>query len=137
MELQKAKEQKAEKIQEPADVQYQLAKFKREHPEWQGKDAVGTSRNVVRPSDDTSPCPPTPAASKTPKKCTCRIKLVWTTCKGLGTHSAVRGDSFRDRHRAEFAAAEYKSCHGWTPFISFCEQCSAFHLYHDPQKKLP
>jgi hypothetical protein len=129
------KKQKAEKIQEPADVQYQLAKLCREHPEWQGINAVGTSRNVVPPSDDTSPCQPTPVASKTSKKCTCRIKLVWTTCKGLGTNGPVRGDPFRDRHRAEFAAAEYKACHGWMPFIALCEKCSAWHLYRDPQQK--
>jgi hypothetical protein len=125
-----------EPTREPADIRYQLAKFKREHPEWQGKDAVGTSRNVVTPPDDTSSCPLTPGASKSPKKCTCGFKLVWTTCKGSGTHSAVRGDSFRDRHRAEYAAAEYKACHGWTPFIALCELCSAFHLYHSaPQKE--
>jgi hypothetical protein len=122
---------KAEEIREPADVQYQLAKFMREH----GKATVGTRRNVVLAPDDSSPCPPTRVSSRRPKKCTCRIKLVWTSCKGLGALSAVRGDSFPHRSAAKFAAAEYKACHGWTPFIGLCELCSAFHLYHSPTPK--
>ena len=71
------------------------------------------------------------------KKCTCKIKIVWTTCKGLGAHSACRGDSFPDRQGAEAAAAEYKACHGWTPFAALCEPCSAFHLYHSTPPKKP
>jgi hypothetical protein len=120
-----------------ADVRYQLKLYEAAQKA-AGKakaEAVRTFRNVVPKSDDTSPCPPTPVASKSPKKCTCKINLVWTSCKGSGTHCAVRGDSFRDRERAEAAAAEYKGCHGWTPFVGLCELCGAFHLYRDPQNK--
>jgi hypothetical protein len=120
------KKSKAEKIIEPADIQYQLAKFKREHPEWSGYISSGDTEAKGKSKSSVSAQPQKSA----PKKCMCGFKLVWTTCKGSGTHSAVRGDSFRDRERAEAAAAHYKDCHGWTPFVAFCELCSAFHLYH-------
>ena len=119
-------EAKAEKIQEPVDVQYQFAKFKREHPEWRGNDAVGACPSYGKSKADVSAQPKKSA----PKKCVCRIVICWTRCK-RNAHKSLRADLFPSLDAAEFAAAEYKACHGWAPFVSFCEQCSAFHLFRD------
>jgi hypothetical protein len=125
------KKPKAEEpIREPASVEYQLAKFKQEHPEWSGHISLGDTEAKGKSKASVSAQPQKGA----PKKCTCGFKLVWTTCRGSGTHSAVRGDSFRGRDRAEAAAADYRACHGWTPFIRLCELCSVFHLYRNPQR---
>jgi len=132
MELQKAKEQKAEKTQEPADVQYQLAKFKREHPEWKRKDGVGACPSDGKSKADVSAQPKKSA----PKKCICRVVICWTRCK-RNAHKSLRADLFPSLDASELAAAEYKACHGWTPFIALCEKCSVWHLYRNPQKKTP
>jgi hypothetical protein len=119
-----------EPIPEPASIEYQLAKFKQKHPEWSGHISLGDTEAKGKSKASVSAQPQKGA----PKKCTCGFKLVWTTCRGSGTHSAVRGDSFRGRDRAEAAAADYRACHGWTPFIRLCELCSVFHLYRNPQR---
>lgn len=105
------------------------------------KDAQGSSRNEgnevlsAQPQSETTPAPEIPKRTfREPelkrKKCTCRIRLVWSSCHGRGANSNLRGDSFADRESAEVAQRQYESCHGYPPFISFCELCSAFHLYH-------
>ena len=116
-----------EPIREPASIEYQLAKFKQEHPEWSGHISLGDTEAKGKSKARVS----AQAQKGALKKCTCKIKLVWTSCKGSGTHSAVRGDSFRKRQKAEAAVAEYRACHGWTPFIGLCELCSVFHLFRD------
>jgi hypothetical protein len=68
-------------------------------------------------------------------KCTCRIRLIWTSCKRPAAHHALRASSFYNREKAEAAAAEYKACHGYTVFPAGCLNCSAYHLYRDPQNK--
>ena len=110
-----------------ASLDYQLAKFKQEHPELAKQYGVGAG-----PSDGKSKGRATsqPNAGHLRKP---EFNIVWTRCQGPTTHKSVRGDSFRDRESAETAAASYKADRGWTPSISFCEQCSAFHLYRDPQ----
>jgi hypothetical protein len=111
-----------------ASLDYQLAKFKREHSEWSGlgslgnTEAKGTNPVAVKRQRKAG------KVGKTPN-------IVWTVCQGPTTHKSVRGDSFPDRESAQTAAAAYKAARGWTPFISFCEQCSAFHLYRDSHKK--
>ena len=111
-----------------ASLDYQLAKFKQEHPELAKQYGGGTC-----PSDGKSKG----RATSQPKVGNLKkpeISIVWTRCQGPTTHKSVRGDSFRDLASAQTAAASYKVARGWTPFVSFCKQCSAFHLYRDPQK---
>jgi len=99
-----------------------------------GNDVPSATTQPEKDAEDESPKRVFRESGTKRKKCTCRIKLLWTECKGRGAHSALRADSFADRDAAEVAQRQYKACHGWTPFISFCEQCSAFHLYRDLQK---
>jgi hypothetical protein len=115
-----------------ADVRYQLEEYLKQHPEWRGEVAIGDTEAKGKSKASVSA---QPKAGHVRKR---EINIVWTRCQGPTTHKSVRGDSFRDRESAETAAASYKADRGWTPFISFCEQCSAFHLYRDSQKeKLP
>jgi hypothetical protein len=137
------KEQKKQKPREPeapgtADVRYQLKLYEaaQKAAGKAEKDAIGSAEAKGDETAATQPCPnpeaPRPSFAERrseQKKCTCKVKLVWTTCKGPGAFSVLRGDTFRNRERAEIAAAEFKACHGWTPFIALCELCSAFHLY--------
>jgi len=112
-----------------ADVRYQLEEYLKQHPEWRGEVAIGDTEAKGKSKASVSAQPNAGRLGKTD------INIVWTVCQGPTTHRSVRGDSFHDRESAETAAASYKAERGWTPFISFCEQCSAFHLYRDPQKK--
>jgi hypothetical protein len=158
-ELQKEqKKQKPREPEAPgtADVRYQLKLYEaaQKAAGKAKKDAIGSAEAEGNEPAATQPCPNSEAprppyedrrkqqiaegAAKiklkhqksAPKKCTCKIRLVWTTCKGPGAFSVLRADSFRKRERAEVAAAEFKACHGWTPFIALCELCSASHLYY-------
>jgi len=144
-----------------ADVRYQLKLYEdaqRAAREAQ-KDAVGTSRNGVPPANNTSPssqtsAPPWSAEDERPGaragyedrrkqqiaegaepvKKKCKIEIAWVPCKGRSVaYKRMRADLFPDPDAATSAAAEYRACRGWTPFISYCELCGAFHLYRDPQ----
>lgn len=107
------------------------------------KDAQGSSRNEGKSPDDAQPRPEKGAEAETPKrtfrapeqrkKCRCKIRLVWSSCHGLGANKNLRSDSFADREAAEAAQRQYESCHKYPPFISYCEKCHAFHLYHFEQ----
>jgi hypothetical protein len=113
-----------------ADVRYQLEEYLKQHPEWRGEVAIGDTEAKGKSKASVSAQPKTAKLGKT------EINICWVTCQGPTTHRSSRGDSFPDREGAEIAAAEYKQARGWTPFISFCEQCCAFHLYRDSQKKI-
>jgi hypothetical protein len=112
-----------------ADVRYQLEEYLKQHPEWRGEVAIGDTEAKGKSKASVSAQPKAGHLRKP------EINIVWTRCQGPTTHKSVRGDSFPDGTSAQTAAAEYKVARGWTPFISFCEQCSAFHLYRDPQTK--
>jgi len=134
-----------------ANVQYQLEQFyKQQAAAAKAKEAaVGACPSAGNETTDT-PRPPyaerreaqyadgaQPIPKKTDQaKCTCRVKLLWSDCKGPGADARLRGKSFADRESTEAAQRAYKACHSYTPFITFCELCTAFHLHHfEPEAK--
>lgn len=122
-------EPKAEKIIEPASLDFQLAKYYKQQKA--AKDAVGAG-----PSDGNEPShAETQPETGKPKKCTCKIRFVWGICKGPNSHVAIRANAYESRQAAEAAVAKYFACHQWHPFISFCELCKAWHLYRDPVQR--
>jgi hypothetical protein len=118
----KAAKQKAEEpIREPASLDFQLAKFKREHPEWSEGDSLGVAGSNGKSKASVSAQPQKSTATDPRPKC--KVKPVWTVCR-VG-HSSLAADKFYHVEDAAAAAMEYSSAKGYEVFFGECERCSA------------
>lgn len=137
---------KAEKIIEPADIQYQLAKYYQQQiaARKASKDAAGDRISAVKPEAYLSAQPRQNAATETPKRsqsaaANCKVRPVWTVCRE--GHASLRADKLRSAVDATVAAMKYSSAKGYEVFIGECERCSTalgrtvWHVYRDPQNK--
>jgi hypothetical protein len=80
-----------------------------------------------------------PIASK--KRCTCKIKVLWTECRPkefiqdsegrtIRFREAIKPTSFKTEEDATNANEVYAACHGYTEQVVFCAPCGAWHLKH-------
>jgi hypothetical protein len=143
------KKSRAEKIIEPADVQYQLAKYYKQQAaakraEKDGEPSVlapGGTRETDAPLEPVKPtdAPRPTYAERRRAEQKCKVKPVWTVCRE--GHASLRADRFRSAVDATSAAMEYSSAKGYEVFIGECERCSTalgrtvWHVYRDPQNK--
>jgi hypothetical protein len=117
---------KAEKIKEPASLDFQLKKFKREHPEWSGGCSLGeTEAKGNKNAAATSQ----PKAGKQRKK-----EILWKSCKGMNGE-AIGGASYTSLDAAHAADERFYAYYARHARVEACELCNLYHLYADPQKK--
>lgn len=140
---------KKEKIKEPADVQYQLKKFQKEHPEAVAQfsdEPVGSRENDGNKPDAAQPRPNyaerreqqiAEGAQSIPKKyhTPATIKLQWTECSGNSFLDTEEGAALlkksqtiptRFRSEADAIAAEqenFERC-GYHEKVVHCSSCS-------------
>jgi hypothetical protein len=101
------------------------------------KAPVGVVRSDVPKSDDAQPRPELPSEESSPKraftkrkKCTCRIKILYTTCHGVGADARIRASRFTSLEEAKDANEKFRKCHGYNEVIEECDACKGFHLRH-------
>ena len=111
-------------IMEPADVRFQLEKFRKTYPERREEQIAGGAM----------PIPVKPRSSKG------RIRIQWTPCRGEAFVDTESGPvRFQSEHRvARFASEEkaqqaeeknFVEC-GYHELVVFCKVCNAWHVAH-------